>query len=377
MSMFPFTKSKSIGNRRVYHWGMGLPVLSSETLLNTPAHRKLLSQVAILTTLNETQFQSVYLSFIQQFAEYVQMLPRLSSRILLSLMNDGLRRGLYGLTQYTEATPLEKYALFTAAVLLDIQEVFINQNVYITDKGGQFLKEWNPFLGNLREAGANYYRLMLSDSYPLLRLSISTVAEALLPKEGYAWITSDKAIFSDWLAALYGMEGETSSRLLLIVQLLKREIPLGFGYELPFLPEIEEKLIEAYVDTQDIDQFLAWLQGEIENQSIRLNEDIFLFPDKQIFIPQEIIDRFITQHRGLKGSTWKIIRQQFGNLFGLVKLSGSDHVISQLFSEDPRRMPSSQPGLAVSASLIIDEAKLLNVSLSKAVTPHLFSRDGK
>ena len=101
-----------------------------------------------------TMFIPFYnLLIVHSFVEFVQVLPTQNDSPLCGLMNDGLLRGINLLQQltlsYKDASPLERYAVFTAAALRDVANVVVNQKVFITDEEGATAKVWEPFEGSL------------------------------------------------------------------------------------------------------------------------------------------------------------------------------------------------------------------------------------
>ncbi len=318
--MFRFVNpvQRHIGKKH-YVFGMGLPVLVASELLNTPSHQHALSQLPSLTGLSASDYQSNYLSFVHHFAEYVQAIPAAYDAKLGTLFNHSLQRGMYALEHYLSdggSDLLERYAVFTAAMLLDITQVFYKRSHYITHATGTFIQEWNPFLGSLVAANADYYRIMPMRDHAHLSLSIGMIAEKLLPMKGWCWITNDRLIFSHWLAALYGMEVKEASRLMLIIQLLKQQPISALEDEFSVTADLNERLIEHYEDTQYADAFLPWLQDEWENGHIQLDHGISTFAEgheNKLFLSVEIIDRFLIRFPGI---SLMHILQQFRNLLG-------------------------------------------------------------
>ena len=299
-----------------------------------------MEQLVELSQLSLELYAVLYRELICRFVEFVQVLPTHNDSPLCGLMNEGLIRGMNVLhqfiTQYSRATPLERYAVFSAALLRDIARVVVNQKIFVTDTEGNFIKEWQPFAGALtKDKEAESYRMMpLSSTYQRMTHSITPIlARQLLPQEGFAWITSDATIFVDWLDALRDEDSEGTGR---IANTLQHYMSLLEGGGMESLPDIPISL-EGSSATQYADSFLAWLQKGLANGEIAVNT-----PHAGVHVTKEgvflekpgIFKQYIDLHVNVPVNMFTVY-QQFGNLFGLTKLSGIDYRIDQLFSEYP------------------------------------------
>ena len=75
-----------------YEEGYLLPVLSGDKLHFGQRHKGLLRQIRDLSELSQVDFDSSYGQLIQNYMEFVQVLPHKTSGILGSLLNYGLAR---------------------------------------------------------------------------------------------------------------------------------------------------------------------------------------------------------------------------------------------------------------------------------------------
>lgn len=251
------------------------------------------------------------------------------------MMNAGLLRGYNALKLYveqnSESSVLERYAVFTAATLNDIGHLFLNQTVYITDEQGAFLKSWDPFQGPLCvNSDASYYRLLQKRvTQRNLNSLTSLLARQILSEKGFLWLTSNMALFMDWLEALCG-EGQAGiGKLVRLLQLIKQNLEQF----MQSLPLIEVPLYESPA-TQYGDAFFSWLKEGIANKQIKVNSadsGIHVVPEGVFIDKQGIFKQFVELYN--VPVNMYVVFQQFGNLFGLAKLSGHDYRNAQLFSE--------------------------------------------
>ena len=341
MSMFiknHTDKSKTF-RLQAYKPGKRIPVFSAQSLLADKKHQFFIQQASELSALPREHFDAFYKVFIHRFVEFVQVLPTQNSDPLCGLMNEGLLRGINVLHQliikYKHATPLERYAVFTAAVLGDVANAVVNQKIFITDEQGAFVKEWRPFEGSLTDdKEAEYYKIMpLSSTYYRLRYAITPLlARQLLPKKGFEWISGDMRIFADWLDALRGEDAEGAGRMAHTLQLFRTK-PEGF---IDSLPAITVNLEESS-ETKYGDAFFEWLKEGLANGSIKVNTsdaNVHVMSEGVFIEKAGIFKQYIDLHGNLPVNMFSVF-QQFGNLFGLTKLSGNDYRIDQLFSEYP------------------------------------------
>lgn len=324
-----------------YKPGKRIPVFPAISLLADKKHQFFLQQLREFCKLPQEHFELLYKKFVHSFVEFVQVLPTQNDSPLCGLMNDGLLRGINSLHQltlnYKDASPLERYAVFTAAVLRDVANVVVNQKVFITDEEGATAKVWEPFEGSLEsDQEAEFYKIIpLSSTYHRISHSVTPMlARQLLPKPGFAWISSDAQIFADWLDALLGDDAEGVGRVAHTIQLFKNKSPENLLMD--SLPAVTVTMQESPATTYG-DRFFEWLKNGIARGEIKVNtSDACVHVTQQgIFIERgAIFKQYVDLHVEVPVNMFSVY-QQFGNLFGLTKLSGIDYRIEQLFSEYP------------------------------------------
>lgn len=225
--------SQNVPNKKIFSpkpYRVRLPMLlsieSSKRLLQTPKITYILPQLQQLVYTTDTQYQNLYLSSLENFAEFVQQLP--SRRNFHFNHNGGmlllgLLRAFQTMRLYREQTPIKSYArdkvpanialwsyaLYTAALFLGVGEIYATYWVSLCDAHGEFKQRWQPKTGPMTQYDATHYRYSFEQETRdnIAYLDTLVVAEKLLPKEGLEWIASDKYIYEIWSAILTGDNG--------------------------------------------------------------------------------------------------------------------------------------------------------------------------
>jgi hypothetical protein len=331
MAIFGRKKTQNI-ELPSYHQGKVIPVLPAKVLLRSPGHQALIDQVRLMSALPNDQFELLYQNFLNNFAEYVQLLPVKATARLGSLLNLSLLYGVNALHYLTEnhdnVDSVERYSLFTAAVLYNVEASLIHQRVFITEKGGAHLADWVFSRGSLWDQSAEWYKLFpyRANFVRLRDPVVMLLAKQLLPVEGYDWITSHWSVFVEWLDALSqtGLQGMRFNFILDIIRFDEQDLYLDH------LPEVEVE-VEESEDTLIADEFFQWLEREIEEDHLRIDEadpDLYLLDDG-VFLDSRVVDRFSKYFN----SPTTIVWFQIGNALGIAKKSGQDYRFDQFFGQ--------------------------------------------
>lgn len=274
--MFIRSKSGGVATRRKevqYQAGKLLPILSARELLGMSRHQVLLQQLEPLTGLSNEQFSILYINLIEQFAEFVQVLPSQPNGILSGLLNEGFARAMSTLESFLGQKlpgfrdPLEIYAIFSASLLFDIHKAILDHRVTLTNDKGKFKDYWYPLEGSMC-GKADFYKLYSRGSiYQRLDRSLTLIlARQLMPVLGYMWLSSDIKIFAQWLDAL---RGDASGGV--ISECVLAHTPHEI-YEklLASLGQLPVDMIESIATTEG-DAFLAWLRDALEKGKLEFN----------------------------------------------------------------------------------------------------------
>ncbi len=318
-----------------YKFGYLLPVLGHADLLAGKKHQNILFEMRQLVDIDDENYDALYTSAIQNFVEFVQILPSQDNGALSGLLNEGLARALMGLKYFKAEQPLHEpidplmmYAVFSAALLCDISKVVINQHITLVDSDGDFFADWRPFEGTMNEF-ADFYKIYpIAPHFQRLEtMIIPLLARQLMPKLGFIWISSDPQVFADWIEAISGTGGEGIRRLIDTLMLMKHEEILEL---LRQLHQVPVDMLENDA-TPDGDKFLDWLIKELKDDKLKTNsaDASVHVTDTGIILEKKLFKQFADLY-GLRSNT---VFQQFGNLLGIAKKGGGDFAFDQFFSK--------------------------------------------
>lgn len=339
-----------------YKEGHILPVLSAEALLRPERSQVLIRELQTLVNIPDDYFDALYMGALNRFAEFVQLIPIQPFGALSGLLSQGLARAYLGVKTYLaqdkKTDGLMTYAIFSAAILLDVSKALINQKIAIVEEKGEFIDEWRPFEASLIDREANFYKMYpVNPIYQRLDQSIKPLlARQLMPILGFLWIAGDPAIFAEWLDALRGdaLQGGTVEYIL---SLIKDE---------EFEQLVLELLLKEYepqpsIENQHGEEFYKWLKNSLENGDTKINspEANLHVVNEGVLIERKIFKQFCDVYNA--PVSIGVVMAQFGNLMGIAAKGGSDFMHQQYFSkysEGARGATSTYSGLSgVSRSL--------------------------
>jgi len=247
------------------------PVLSADKLLASDKKQIVLEKMQAKVDFPLHYYRLLYGNLLHDFAEFVQLIPTQMYGKLSQLLNDGLHRGLLALQICTEEgkSPLFTYAVFTAALLENIGIVPTQQIVILSNKRGEFIKEWQPVFGSMAAFG-DYYKLRFTGErwINLKHYLTPILAQQLLPELGLQWLLTDKRLYEMWLAILTG-DDKTGWEIKLILQLIDERLD-DLRRELDF--EDVDVPITAPEETEAGEKFLEWLIDGLDDGTIKVNE---------------------------------------------------------------------------------------------------------
>lgn len=346
--------SSKPNKEQVYKAGYVLPVLSAKDVLSAGRYQGLIRLIRDLSGLREEPFHDLYLKTLQQFAEFVQVLPAQHNGTLSSLFNQSLAQAVNVLQQFCadraeeQVDPLLNFAIFTAGLFADVAKVVINQKLVVVDEQGEFIRDWNPFAGPINEVGDFYKIYQTKPIYQRLEQSIRPLlARQIISEQGFLWISSDLDVLADWLDALNG-DGAQGGKLTRALSLVRQDDYLKLLASLT-PAEIEQMLSES---TQLGESFLLWLKNGIDSGDIKVNTadanvhivDEGVFIEKGHLFKQfaELVNQPTNMH---------VVFTQFGNLFGIAKKGGMDFMSEQYFSKYPEKGVGKSAGKAFGGPL--------------------------
>lgn len=256
----------------VYQETTLFPILTAETLLSNTKIAQLLTQIAETVNIPADYYQETYYQLIQNFAEYVQVQPVYYGGQVGELLFEGLKRSLLAAqiqneNTATEFDPVYMFAVFSAGLLLDLNKLLLDRDIYISGAEDAEIRIWSPFEGSMLDLG-EHYQLRNADK-PVTQLSpYLTIALALqvLPQAAYLWLAEDIDVLNMWFAALCGDESGAGS-LGRILGVIKKRFEAA-GKERFFIP-VDTTEPSA---TKTGEAFWLWLKKGLADGSIGINQ---------------------------------------------------------------------------------------------------------
>ena len=346
---------------KAYKEGHLLPISSPDEMMDSFRYQALIQQFADVSGLDEPAYEVLYLGLINAFAACVQLLPRQTNGLLGGLFSEAIARAslVMQLPENQSLTDLQKYALFSAAILCDISHVVCSHCVIITDKEGNFSQEWNPFAADMVASSGTHYKL-----YPrhylhqLLQGSMTVLlARQLMPKEGFLWISSDFEIYSHWLDALQGDDsrGGWIRRALSYIKLDDiMELLNALG-------QLSEDLLVPEVNREG-EAFFRWLRDGITNQTIPVNsaDALVHIVNEGVFIDDKIIKKF-TDLSPASISLF-VVKHQVGNLLGIPQKCGEDFLHAMLFGSSVGFSGVTSGSRSNRSGMLLNDASVLDLA---------------
>ncbi|WP_341325875.1 MobH family relaxase [Methylotuvimicrobium sp. KM2] len=184
-------------------------------------HKGLIVQINELAGLSERNFNRYYLHALRNFARFVQLLPAsevhhhagpggmLTHTLEVCVNALKIRRSYLlsetgGAEEIAAKQDLWTYAVFLAALCHDVAKVAVDQTVTVYDLDHQ-PKSWSPWESFLDEQSAWYStEFQHGRQYRLHEKASLLLIHRIIPAYALNWISSDRYIFSQWLACVSG-----------------------------------------------------------------------------------------------------------------------------------------------------------------------------
>lgn len=195
-------------------------IVSAEEIVSDNKRSALISKIKQRTPLSPTMFETLCVDLIRSLAGFCQHLPETSNSYFSKsggVLDYALNRTEAAVELFhhymtpnedgclTDLQKLWLYALLSASLLKDIGKVQIDYSIRVFDAQGHLVKKWDPLLETLEKIGRYYqfdFEADHEDKIPLRQRLNLLLARQLMPKAGFAWIASNPAVLSAWLALL-------------------------------------------------------------------------------------------------------------------------------------------------------------------------------
>ncbi len=271
-------------------------VLLAEKLLDGVLYENLLKKLPKLIGVPDEYYQALYVPLINNFVEHVQALPVVNGGSVCGLMNTGLARAYYSVERYIKMNPehqnhLHTYILFSAALLRDLGRVGCGRKIMMCNEKGEFERGWNPFENSMLYQG-EYYRIRhTTEDHPdLHRLLTPVLAQQLMPRNGFLWISESEVTLSLWFSLLGegGEDLESYEKIFEVAQKVALEYFSGPDFLLPV------ELRQAK-QMQAGENFFQWLKLKLATGELTLGQDDSMIHevDKGLFLEvDELYDKY-------------------------------------------------------------------------------------
>lgn len=284
-----------------------IPVQSAQTLL-APEKRQLhLKNIRALLNLPPQLYDTLYYKTIERFAEFVQHLPHTQHGAFSAsggFLDHGIERAARALSLCLNYFfPEEKnfqsigshealwvYAVFTAALFLDLGRIAVKYQVSLCQRDGTISKEWSAYAGSMNKHGDYYkYDFIKENRDHLGRMVTGLLARQLLNEAsgadseeggGFNWLASNPDVLEAWLNMLTS-QGRPVGTLLTVIPIADAQvIEAHLAIKNPHLfagsmfdaktPSGEEGLLA--LTTAEAEAFLHWLRTGLADGSISVNQ---------------------------------------------------------------------------------------------------------
>ena len=317
-----------------------IPILTAEELLSKIKRQWWLNKIEELADLPDEHYNALYRQLIENFAEFVQILPTTPGNRLGGLLGEGLGRAYLALKELRsnktpsllDQNPRYIYALFSSALLLDIAKPLDHYQCMISDEEGKAIRVWQPFAGSMVGQGEFYkLRKYAATGNAFQRHAVPLLAHAIMPPEAFAWLAEDHMILNLWLAQLQEESGGAGGLGLYLQHILHEFHEEISGLELFLLHSIK---FGHPPETEAGEKFLEWLQKGIKDEKINVNDmegDVFVTAEG-VFVAMDLFRDFVSHYSTYRDYT--VVYKQF-NYLGLTAKSGNDYKHMQYFGEGP------------------------------------------
>ncbi len=330
-----FIDNKSTSQDLAYSEKTLFPIIPANRLLSSIQYAKLLNDIEKQVNASQKLYQTLYKDLIDNFVEFVQILPITNQGKLGGLLSDGLQCACYVLQKQEEEKndlgSIWKYALFSAALLFNVAKVNEDRTVIISDKDGGFIRKWLPYEGAMASS-AKHYKIRRGGGVPaaLSRRMTPLIASKLMPDSGFKLIAEKPQVLTTWLAMLnneYSDRGEY-------------ELILNKAYERlrNFTPQ-KDFFVPVAVNVTGPEQtalgeeFIEWFRKALETGDITVNKTdskVHLIAQGLLLETPGVFQNFCSYNK--LNIDWSIVVKQFGML-GFIPYDGENYRVKQYLAK--------------------------------------------
>ena len=316
------------------------PVHSGHKLLHFGAYQKVLREISAITKLDVAHENTCYVQLIEQYAEFVQLLPHPLTGEKESLLSRSVKRAFVMLREFarhqkerhgadyatSETGARLLYAVFSAGLLFEVGNICIDRRIMLCDAQGRYRAQWQYFDKPMMHYG-QYYKVRFGQGMDkkLVPEITHILAKQIMPSLGFAWLSEDQVILIQWFTALNQRDE--------FFGVYKIELEIDKCIEDDPL-ELEDIPSEVFVPEETLvaEKYWEWLREKIRNSDASIGS-----PDGAI---QVVDGDILLDHAKLSTEFGRVFSRyrdavvlstQFNHL-GICQLDGQDYKFFQYYS---------------------------------------------
>ena len=325
-------------------------------LLSQTKRQQLCVKYKHLLSFSEENFQQFAQPLLNNFAEFVQLLPETRNSYYSKtggMLDHALERSYSALEKcrayflpgktktgvLTQPQTLWAYTLFSAAIFYGIGKIITDLSVELTDKYGKLIGQWHPLNGSMLKQSSHYnYDFKPPGDDAFKRRLTLLLARQLMPESGFRWIATDNEVLRIWLALLDGdVEGSGTWGPILIQS--DAEAIISFFHTLEPSPGTysadgaQFTDINSMFSTDSTDHgkgaeavntvkaFLEWLNKTIESGKLNMGQAPLHSVPGGLLMTEEVFKLFSKASSTYKN--WQSVQAYFTGM-GLHRMGPSD-----------------------------------------------------
>ena len=331
--MFSGSKSSANQPHKDYFFSALYPTKFAKDIYTHEIYKDHLEKIKIAAAYTEEgAYDELFTSLLNDFAEFVQMIPdpRQGNQPMLHV---GLARCVAAVQKVSGNQGLDdrtKYAIFSASLLLFLGTVHVDFKVMVSDEKGAFKYEWSPFYHRFSDPDATYYKVRPVTGSPTALIGLVTpiLAQKLMPHVGMEWLAEDPVLLMQWIRVLSRLDG---------TGILGQTLDSIEDDLYTILKAFEGIVVEHTLpkETELGEAFWEWIQEKVQSGGLKVNTKgaPLQMTKEGLLIDIDLLAKeFVGSYA--RSINWIVVRQQY-NMLGLAPLSGQDYKFKQFFSEGP------------------------------------------
>lgn len=305
------------------------PIQAAEVLLASEKRQLHIKNIKSLLNLPPKLYDNLYHKAIKQFAEFTQNLPETQHGMFGKeggFLDHGLERASRALSlclnhffphekSFQSASPQEAlwvYAVFTAALLLDVGKMAVKYDVELCSKDGSVIKQWLPYTGPMTKQGKFYrFSFIKRNLDNLKRLITGLLARQVLDQSseednftnnnavnGFNWIAGNPDVLETWLIILQGDRRLPMTSFMSVIPIAEAQIIENYLALHPIIDNKQQPKDENLKQAAEIgEEFLRWIRDKLATEQITINQEdsnVHVVEDGVLLDP-ELFEMFIQQ----------------------------------------------------------------------------------